>query len=483
MSRISVLLLLVAGLATLTSMAFSDPAMVKSRVVRTYNNHDTAAPLAANASDYKGQSVTSSHGAVSFTTGLDNDYYSTDSNSRSGYLYLETKVGEFVNEQLTKVPLNLSIVIDRSGSMSGDKMMYARKAAIEIINKLTADDYVSIVIYDDKVEVLQPAIQVINKAAIISKIEKIYPGGSTNLWGGSEKGYEQVKANYKPKYINRVLLISDGLVNAGLTSGVEIKRRVEQYKTRDGITLSTFGVGLDYNELLMTDMAESGAGNYHFIDSPDKMAAIFDKELNGLLNVAAQNAMLTIKLPAGVRLKKVFAFKYEEKGNELSFTFRDLFANETKGLLLQFTIDDGITGPLKFVSTLAFDNVADAQRRTLSNENILRNAPDLSTYLSYYNKKVLQQTVLFIANENMEKAMLEADKGDYNAARSVSGYNQAFLSANKTYFAGSAELQLMDSTNRRYQYQLKTAENMSRDSVQYLQKKSRSDNYKLRNKK
>ena len=103
------------------------------------------------------------------------------------------------------------------------------------------------------------------------------------------------------------MLISDGLANAGLTDPKLIKIKVQQYKDNDGITISTFGVGLNYNEVLMTEMAETGNGNYHFIDKVEKMASIFDYELNGLLKVIAQNTELMIKLPSGVVSSPLFS--------------------------------------------------------------------------------------------------------------------------------------------------------------------------------
>ena len=236
----------------------------------------TALPYFALAKDHKGMSVVKTNGFITFTSGLDNDYYQVDSINRKGYLYIEAKMDRFVNESAKKIPLNLSIVIDRSGSMAGEKMEFAKKAAKDIIDKLSPDDFVSVVIYDELIDVIQTAVPVVYKDSIKAKIDKVKPRGSTNLWGGSEKGYEQVKANYKRNYVNRVLLISDGLANAGLINPLRIKARVQEYKDIEGITISTFGVGLHYNETLMTDMAENGAGNYYFIDKADQMAAIFD---------------------------------------------------------------------------------------------------------------------------------------------------------------------------------------------------------------
>ena len=198
-------------------------------------------------------------------------------------------------------------------------------------------------------------------------------------------------------HINRVLLISDGLANIGLTDETSIRRLVQQYKDRDGITLSSFGVGLDYNEILMTGMAETGAGNYYFIDTPDKMAGVFEKELNGLMKVAAQNAQLTIHLPKGVRLEKVYAFPYELKGDEVTIHFRDLFSEETKGVLLRFAINDGIQNRLMFRSTLHYQDVKDGRAKNLVHDNTLAPVQDNNFYLTDFNRQVMEQMVLFTA--------------------------------------------------------------------------------------
>jgi Ca-activated chloride channel family protein len=333
------------------------------------------------------------------------------------------------------------------------------------------------------VEVMQPAIAVIKKDIIKARIDEIRPGGATNLWGGSEIGYNQVLSKYKPGFINRVLLISDGLVNQGITSSRAIKMNVQRFKDDNGITLSTFGVGLDYNEVLMTEMAEVGAGNYYFIDDPDKMAVMFDKELNGLLKVAAQNAEITIKLSRGLKVDNAYPLKYEERGNELVIKFRDLFSEETKSSLLRFHIDDTVRSGIKFISTLSYNDVATGQRKTLTNENILSPVRNLNTYLTYFNKTVLEQMVLFTANENMERAMLEVDKGNYEKALQTIDENNKYLKANAGYVNNYMPLQQMDSINSSYSAELSRARTIGKDSVRMIQKASRSQSYKIRNKK
>ncbi|MCC6448571.1 MAG: VWA domain-containing protein, partial [Chitinophagaceae bacterium] len=181
---------------------------------------------------------------ITFSTSFENNYYTNK--MREGYFYAEVRAGKYRNDHATESPLNISLVIDRSGSMRGDKIYNAKNAAKYIIDQLNENDYVSIVIYDDEIDVLQEATHPFNKRAIKQKIDAIKERASTNLMGGAEAGYRQVKRNYNDRYINRVLLLSDGMANAGITNPREINHIIRNHNNNDGITISTFGLGLDY---------------------------------------------------------------------------------------------------------------------------------------------------------------------------------------------------------------------------------------------
>ena len=454
---------------------------------KVYNSQpgaDTATlPSFAKAKGHLGKNTASSNGFITLTSGLDNNHFLLDSTNRTGFLFLETKVDRFLNQTLKRIPLNISLVIDRSGSMAGEKMDFAKKAAKGIIDRLTAEDFVSVVVYDELIDVIQTATPVLHKDSIKAKIEKVKPRGSTNLWGGSEKGYEQVKNNYKKNYVNRVLLISDGLITAGTKMPSRIIPRVQEYKDIEGISISTFGVGLDYNETLMTDMAENGAGNYYFIDRAEQLTAMFDKELNGMMNVAAQNAELRITLPKGVNVEKTYPFKYGVVKNEVVIKFRDLFSEESKALVMKFSLDDNLTKESKILARLSYTDIVDNSMKTIGTENLLIPVKNADAYLAYFNRMVAEQVVLFTANENMEKAMLEADKGNYEAARKYAEANGYFFRTNKSYVNTSRELQKMDSVNKYYGVDLARAGKMSADSVKLMQKGKRALNYQIRNKK
>jgi Ca-activated chloride channel family protein len=454
----------------------------------TISNHfivskDTLAPVIFHAKDHKAKNVIASKGLMTLTTGLHNDYYLSDSANRIAYLYIETKLERLLNNFEKRLPLNISIVIDRSGSMEGIKMGYAKRAAKGIIDRLAGEDIVSVVMYDTYVDTVQSPVNVIDKEKIKSKIDKISPRSSTNLWGGAEQGYLYVQKKYKPGFINRVLLISDGNANTGLIDSVLIHLKVQKYKDDYGISISTFGVGLDYNETLMTDMAETGAGNYYFIDTPEKMTAIFNNELNGLLNVAAQDAELKIKLPKGITVLKTYPVKYIPNSDEIAIKLRDLSSGETKGILFTFKIDSKTNTELKFTSTLTYTDVMDGEMKRLMNENSLNPALSKDAYLTHFNKQVIEQAILYTSNEQLETAMNLMEKGAYTQAGKFLADNDAYLKANSFYVAKEPMLMKIDSVNRSYSIQYPGAQAISPDSAKKVQKASKAINYRIRNKK
>ncbi len=141
-----------------------------------------------------------------------------------------------------RTPVNLAVVLDRSGSMSGDKIEKARDAATTALNMLSEGDIFSLVVYDDKVSTLVPAVFVDDKEGIAEKIRGIEPGGSTALFAGVSSGAAEVRKNLGGRYVNRIILLSDGLANVGPGSPEELGR-LGASLVKEGISVSTVGIG------------------------------------------------------------------------------------------------------------------------------------------------------------------------------------------------------------------------------------------------
>jgi Ca-activated chloride channel family protein len=202
-------------------------------------------------------------------------------------------------------PLNLALVLDRSGSMAGgNKLGFAREAAVFAVQQLLPEDRVSVTVFDDDVQTVVPSTKAQHKQPIIDRINTVQPGGSTALHAGWTTGAGQVREFLVPNGLNRVLLLTDGLANVGETNPDSIATDVKRFAAA-GVSTTTLGVGRDYNEDLLEAMARSGDGNYYFIESAQQLADIFQTELRGLMATVGRGLKLALEPAEGVRVADI----------------------------------------------------------------------------------------------------------------------------------------------------------------------------------
>jgi Ca-activated chloride channel family protein len=198
-------------------------------------------------------------------------------------------------------PLNLALVIDRSGSMAGRKLSYARKAARFLVGELTARDQLAIVTFDDEVSVLVPSTPVADPQLFLAAINTIHSGSSTALFDGWRTGAIQVAEHLDPTQLNRVLLLSDGQANAGLIDQAKIAEKVAGL-TQLGINTSAFGLGDGFDEDLMGAIASAGDGTLAFLENPAQLADLYASELQGLAATAGRRVSLVVRAENGAEL-------------------------------------------------------------------------------------------------------------------------------------------------------------------------------------
>jgi Ca-activated chloride channel family protein len=192
-------------------------------------------------------------------------------------------------------PLALALVIDRSGSMAGAKLDVARRCAAFLIERLGADDRLAIVSFDEHVTLEAPLREVgVDRHALRSAALAIHPGGQTNLSGGWLKGVEALSPLDDGSHTRRVLLLTDGMANVGITDDAQLAK-MARGSAGDGIGTTTIGFGDGFSEDLLAAMADAGGGGAHFAPSPDAAPAIFAAEFDDLLSVVAQNVSAEIR--------------------------------------------------------------------------------------------------------------------------------------------------------------------------------------------
>ena len=419
-----------------------------------------------------------------FEAHLENTYWLTGHVKKELFAYISLKGGKAPEKQ-ERVPLNISLVVDRSGSMSGDKLTYVKKAVDFVIDNLKSGDVLSIVQYDDEIDVVAKSTKVTDKKALHQKVKKIEARNMTNLSGGMMEGYSQVKSTQKDGYVNRVLLLSDGLANAGITEPPQLQKIAQKKFREERIALSTFGVGADFNEVLMTNLSEYGGANYYFIDMPDKIPQIFAQELEGLLSVVAQNTSLQSTFPSNyLQCTKVYGYPANIEGDKVNISFNDVFAEEEKAVLLKFELVRPLDEPLIMDATLQYDDVVERFER-VTDKVALKITPttDENLFKSGMQAKVQEQTVLFTANDLFEQAMRAADQRDFEKAKQIINQAKASLDAYFKLMPPNEELKKQYEDIVAYGNKLDEMENMSSMDYMMAQKTGRSASYKMRKKK
>ncbi|WP_299460630.1 VWA domain-containing protein [uncultured Microscilla sp.] len=421
---------------------------------------------------------------LQFEAHLENKYWLTSHIKKELFVYLSMKGGKAPEKQ-ERIPLNISLVVDRSGSMSGDKLNYVKKAVDFVIDNLKSDDVLSIVQYDDEIDVVASSAKVTNKKALHEKVKGIQARNMTNLSGGMMEGYAQVKSSQSNGYVNRVLLLSDGLANAGITAPEQLQQIAQKKFREAGIALSTFGVGSDFNEVLMTNLSEYGGANYYFIDMPDKIPQIFAQELEGLLSVVAQNTTLELTFPQNyLKCVQVYGFPANINQDKVSVNFNDVVAEEEKAVLIKFEVTRTPDEPFVMKARLQYDDVIDKMERITDEVNLrIEPTTDENAYRAGVNAKVHEQTALFTANDLFEQAIKVADGRDFEKAKQMIAQAKASLDAYFKLMPPSEELKKQYDSIVAYGEKLDQMKNMSKMDYMMSQKMSRSANYMARKKK
>jgi len=210
-------------------------------------------------------------------------------------------------------PVNLSVVIDVSGSMSGeDRLEYVKQGLEIMVGFLDEDDIVSVVAFSNEARVVRAAAPVARRDALVALIRALQPEHSTNVHAGLMLGYQEVEKNLKAGKHNKVILLSDGETNVGIVDPEKIVAESKAWNDR-GVGLTTIGVGLQYNDKLMSGLAAAAKGTYHFLDSAQGIERTFIQELVSLLGKIATDPVVTLRLAEGVYLYQVYGYAFEER--------------------------------------------------------------------------------------------------------------------------------------------------------------------------
>lgn len=313
--------------------------------------------------------------------------------------------------------VNLSIVLDRSGSMAGSKLQRAREAAVEALRRLSPDDVFSLVVYDDRVQTIVPAQSARYSEGIISRIHEIRPGGSTALFGGVSQGAAEIRKFLDRPYVHRIILLSDGLANVGPRTPEDLGR-LGAALIKESISVTTIGVGTDYNEDLMARLSQKSDGNTYFVESSVDLPGIFGAELGDVLSVVATRVRVTVEFPALVRPLGIIGREGRISGRKVELSMNQLYGNQEKYALVEVEIPPGEDGASMAIAsaTVTYENPFTHQGETVSGRSIARFSRDRKAVDRSANVGVVRDYQLNLNALAQEEAIALSDKGETRAA-------------------------------------------------------------------
>lgn len=368
--------------------------------------------------------------------------------------------GDYVEEQYYEYVSSIS------------KLEQAKNAAIKAVEKMNNGDYISIVCFDDEVKVLVEATKInnSNKKDIIAKIKTITVGGSTNLHDGWLRAATEVAKNISEKFVNRVIVLTDGQANVGIVNPKEIENNIFKL-SKKSISTTCMGIGEGFNEKLLEAMSNAGSGNFYFIENDSELESMFNDEFAGLSNVVATDVKMKF-IPTHSTIKQQLNSFVEKEGEYL---LSNIFNGKTLDILFEFNVK--VKKNQKNIEIgkllLSYAN----EKGQIEHKEIELVIPVVSkeTWDNMdYNKEVkVQETLMIVANNKFEMASA-IERGDVEYAKGLMA-----ASANAVGSTGYVDARLMKESAT-LNATLSSSDNMSSES---LKKSILYQSYQTRNSK
>ena len=278
-----------------------------------------------------------------FTVRQDRQYIRATSHSQR--FVLGRIVAPRATGERRRPPVNLAIVVDRSGSMSGAKLDIAKRAVEEAIARLEPGDRFSVVVYDDVVDVVieSTLASAESRRGAVDRLRQIDARGSTNLADGWLRGCEQVASHLSERGVNRCLLLTDGLANVGITDPGELAAHAAALRAR-GVSTTTFGVGNDFDERLLQDLADAGGGHFYYIADAPQIRDAITSEVGETLEIVARDVALEVTARDEIRVEPLSPHTVTGRGGRTVVAIGDLGSEQVVEVVLRLTFPYGDLG-------------------------------------------------------------------------------------------------------------------------------------------
>jgi Ca-activated chloride channel family protein len=330
-------------------------------------------------------------------------------------------VGEGLPEA---APLNLCFVLDRSGSMAGEKIENLRKAVQLVIDQLDPTDIVSIVIFDDRADVLVPATPATDKNALKAKVNSITDRGGTEMSKGMRLGIQELQKHLTPDRVSRMVLLTDGQTYGDED---ECQKLANQLKEM-GVPLYAFGLGDDWNEDLLDALAnatKSLSGFSEFIERPEQILQHFQFAVRSAKRVVARNAYLTLKLAQGIAPRQVWRvlplianLGYQPiSDRDVQVPLGDLERDEGQAILVELSVATKPKGTFRIAQAeVTYDLPHENRYGEKVKADIIVEFTDDQQAVQQVNPRVMNLVEKATAFKLQTRALEAAKAGDYGTA-------------------------------------------------------------------
>lgn len=343
-------------------------------------------------------------------------------------------------------PLNIALVIDGSASMAeAGKFGNAMLAARLVIENLTDGDVISVITFNQKSTALFPAGRAVNKELLNRRLGEIVPQGWSNLSAGLLEAFAQIVRYASAEQTKRVIVLTDGQANRGITDPARLAGLIQTSRLR-GISVSTMGVGDQFDERVLIELAAAGGGRYTYIREPEQIPQAMRAELEGLLNVVAQNVRVEVDVPEALRITGAGGRATVEPAGTAVFEIGDVREGERGVLLLTLAPGDFLAGePVTIRCTLTFDrtDVGRRVRRIVTLEAVALKDRDEALIARSADRNVILYAGVTDAVQRAEDALLGLDMEGFNAAAAL--FKQHFQDA-RHFAIDTHDQQLLNRT-------------------------------------
>ena len=371
-------------------------------------------------------------------------------NGQTQTVYLRIGIRGIKQEETrNRTPGNIALVIDRSGSMQGQKIAKAREAAKMAINRMDNSDHASIVIFDHQIEALVPARRVQHPDYFHSAIDHIRARGRTAIYGSIEEAVRQINRYKSAKRFNRIILLSDGLANVGPAKADDFQKLGARLGN-NGISVSTIGLGKRYNEDLMAQLAGASDGNHAFARTAGDLVKIFDQEFDEVLSVSGQDVEIIIRTRDGVTPLRSLGRKSTINGKEVRMRLNQVYGTASHALLVALKIDASRidrNAPRADVS-IRYQPPQGSQRH-LMRAVTARYSDSGAEVRKSHEPKIMESVIELQARERARQAVTLRDAGKVEEARKVLRDNAIALEKDsRRYDVKSKRMQQIIKSNR-----------------------------------